>query len=121
MDMRMVVLYKENPKHSLEFPNRAEFYVMRVSLLREEMVRSRFNVSETHGWFDEADMRAVLMRETIHPDDPFNTQIEALSWLKAQVQHRVREGFIYSASFDPESEGRYEITVLTPEIIDISF
>ena len=113
-------LYKEDPRNKLSISNRAEFYLIRVSSERDDG-RTVFELSEKHGWWDEENKAAVDLRETILPEEPLEKKSEAMQWAKNQVVHRVREGFIYSASFDPFSEDHLTVEVLRASDVEAYF
>lgn len=65
-------------------------------------------VRETHGWFNDAEKRAVSTTQTFFHQDGLESHAEAAKLLEQQVQHRVKEGFAHSFSIDPYTGMVYE-------------
>jgi hypothetical protein len=81
----------------------AEFYELFV----EQKVIDRrrvFFVKEKHGWWNEADERAICCVNTLCPDEGLSTYDEAADMYEKQVRHRVSEGFAHS--FSPDYYGQ---------------
>jgi hypothetical protein len=61
-------------------------------------------VREKHGWFVDAEKRAVHHTSTLSPEEGFATFEEAQRRYDQQVQKRASEGFVHSFSVDPMSD-----------------
>jgi hypothetical protein len=65
-------------------------------------------IRETHGWFDDAEKRAVSVTETLFHQDGLESGTEATKLFEQQVQHRIDNGFAHSFGIDPYSGMVYE-------------
>lgn len=90
-------LYKTNRPEELE---RAEYYQPRIDVERVSG-RTVYFGSERHGWYSEAEKRAIHHTATFSPEEGFGTFEEAAKWYDQQIKHRASEGFVHSFLLDP--------------------
>jgi hypothetical protein len=77
----------------------AEFYEIFLEA-RFAAGRTAFFVLEKHGYWDEAQKRAVHLVSTLSPEEGVSTYDDALAIYQRQVQQRVSDGFVHSYSPD---------------------
>jgi hypothetical protein len=70
--------------------------------------KQMYFVRETHGWFDDAEKRAVSVTETLFHQEGLESGMEAAKLFEQQMQHRINEGFAHSFSIDPYTGIAYE-------------
>jgi hypothetical protein len=64
-------------------------------------------VREQHGYFDNANKRAVHPVMTLSPQEGFATFEEAEARYQEQLRHRASEGFVHAFSLDPWEGMKY--------------
>jgi hypothetical protein len=65
-------------------------------------------IRETHGWFDDAQKKAVSVTQTLFYEEGIESGTEAVKLLEQQIQQRVKDGFAHSFSIDPYTGMSYE-------------
>ncbi len=90
-------LYKTDTVTELE---RAEYYQPHLDVYISNG-RAVYFVRERHGWYSDAEKRAIHNTTTLNPEEGFDTYAEAEAMYNKQIAHRASEGFVHSFSLDP--------------------
>jgi hypothetical protein len=87
----------------------SEYYEIAVLAIPNTAPRV-YRFVEFHGWWDEENKKPIHNLSTISPEKGL-TSDEAEANYESQVQHRAREGFIYSFSPNPFGDGPIVVKV----------